>query len=439
MTASPFALPSLKASSSRAGVASGGGAASPQIAAGALLLEVAQMRYEEVEFFSERLVHFATKEGEKIRRAFRTRAAELLATCTVRQLRRARHTLMVLQQAEQQFEFDPLGKSDTWPTTSSASDTKWQCPQRAFEERIAYLAQKGVHDLEALAACHEVTAELAPRGFIRDKVHDVVIACLLKYVETEPFTQLRKHAMLLCDLKDREPCILARLERRLVQRARQAFHPGKLAGFVQVILDLQERGLPILDGPSPPVVDMKSATRFPALQVALLDALRVALKEWPIHRVAAEMQGAVLAGVVARPALQENVCVAATQRVHGGLHVVRDMVLRRVDARRVQEEYCHWGTLTLAMGKLKCLDFTEPIRMHILGGTEEIGSMAFCVTSVSPGANEVPPEYLGQVAGMRALAGELWKKTMDIALLLGDEAEVKSTRELMEERLQLAG
>lgn len=439
------ALPSLK--SLKAPLPAGGGVAAPGASAGSasgvlrpvrateLLLEVGQMRHEDVEFFSDRLACLGPKDGEKIRRAFRTRAAELLATATVQNLERARSTFLVLHSVESEQEFDHWHLSDTWPTTAGTDATRWQCPTRAFEERIAHLAYKAVHNLPALAQCRTVTADLSPRGFIRAKVHEVVVAIILRWVETEPLAQLRKHAILLHELAENEASIMVVLEKRLVRRARQAFAPGRFESFLQIIFDLQDRGLEVLDGPGAPVVDMKSATRFAALQVALLDCMRVGLKIWPMSQVAQEFRGSVLQIMISRPDIKKNVTVAATDRIQHGLHAIRDLVLSRVDPKRVQEEFLQWGIVTKAMGEHGLLEFSEPIRMHIMSGPEEIGSMAFCAASVTPGAAEIPPEYLGHIQGMYERVREIWQTVMEVMVLIGEEGDVAAARELMSERI----
>lgn len=398
-----------------------------------LLMEVAQMQHEEVEFFSQRLANFGPKEGEKIHQAFRSRAGELLACATVQQLDHARRTLMVLRRTDN--DFSAWHASAIGLVTPEKETTRWPCPTRAFEERIAHLAYKAVHNLPALAQCHAVTSDLAPRGILRAKVHDAVVTCILRWVEREQLGQLIKQAALLCELAKQEPQVMVVLERRLVRRARQSFSAGRLAGFVQCVLNLQDRGLEVLDGPGAPMVDMTSATRFAPLQVALLDALRVAFKDWPISRVAEEIQGCVLDFAVVRPDLKENVSVAATDRIHAELHTVRDLILRRVDPKRVQQEFLYWGTVAKAMGDRGLLNFSEPIRLHVLGGPDEIGSMSFCAASVTPTAPEMPPEYLPHVSGLYERVNDIWKAVMEVVVMIGEEVDVVSARKLLAERI----
>lgn len=398
-----------------------------------LLVDLVQMRHEDVELVGSEVSRFRGKDSEKVRNAFRTRLAELLGSVPLQHLDRARQTLLLLHGGNTNLEFVLRGEIIN-PLREGIERTTNQDPTRVFEERIAYLAYKGVHNLAVLAQCHATTADLAQRKCIRLKVHDVVMGCILRWIERESLLRLRKHAVLLHGLAQAEPSVLAAVERKLVKRALQPFPPLQLAGFAQVLLDLQDDGLMMLDGPGVPVLDQASAKLLPPLQVAVLSALRAGMQDWPMDRAPAEFHGPVLRLVNESHDLREIMIVLTTERAYNGLCAVRDMVLRRVEPTKVQQGLLDWGRFVLKTGEGGFLDFDYIMKTLIMGGPEVVGSMAFCAASCTPNAPELPPEYLGRVPALYERLRGVWKTVMEVMVLLGDDREVAAALSLLDER-----
>lgn len=400
-----------------------------------LLLDIGKMEQENAENLAAQIQEVADfHEGEKLRRAFRTRAAELLSMMPLQQLQLAHELLVLVQKMDSELLFELWSRSDTWPPTAGTKPTRWQCPTRALEERLAHLTLKGAHSLQTLSKCHIASSKLVVEGLVRPKVHELTLHTLLRWIEREPLQLLQRNAPLLKELADSQRCVLEALEHRILRRSLQPFRAGQLSGFAHLVLHLQDAGLEILDGPGAPQLDAPSCEHYPPLQISIMNSLRRAVKDLPISRLAADFRGPLLQLITARKGISDNVQLVVTDRVSDELHIIRNKVMKRDDPVRVQEELSHWGRFTEATGGAGLLDLCEPIRAHLLGPPEEIGSLAFCAATCTPGSKEFPPEYLGRKEALHQHLEEVWHMVTRVFALLGDAQEVAVAQRLLNER-----
>jgi len=292
--------------------------------------------------------------------------------------------------------------------------------------------------------CYTVTSDLVQRGIIKPKVHAAIVTCLLRWIEREPMHLFRRHAESLVELVAVEPTVLPQLRRRLGRRAGQAFRgKGQFAGFAQLVFQLEALGLPVVDDePGNEVLDHPTASMMPPLQLGLLQTLRSMLRDWPVDRLADELTGPALDLLCCRKGLKEKATSNISVRISEELNAIRDKVLARAEPVRVQIVLLAYGrflcaTAGAAGGKVSgngrgLVDLAEPLRMHLLASQETLGSLGFCTASVTPGAKELPPEYLGRKVELYERLGDLWKMVAQVMQLLGDDDESAVARTLLE-------
>lgn len=396
-----------------------------------LRLEVDRMGFEDSALLAERVSSVADPIArERLRLTFRNRMAELLSELGLRQLVFARGALLL---ARSMGSAGGWGFGASWPPVAGASPAVGLDPARALEDRLAHLAFGGIHDIDTLVDCYTTSSDLVARGLLRPKVHKAVLSCLLRWVESEPLLGFQRRAARLAELGLAEPLVLRGIEQRLLQRARRPFAAGQLAGFGRLILDLHERGLEVLDGPSAPILDAPSVERYPPLQVAVLDALRRTMHELPMSRLAADYRGPLLELINMRQGIKINFQVVASDRIVEELHVIEKKVFKRDEPTRVQEELLHWGQFTQALSSAKLVDICEPILDGLLGPPRQVGSLAFLAASCTPGAKEMPPEYLGRKEALGERVRDVWEMVARIFFLLGDAEEASMAEVLLRE------
>jgi len=390
-----------------------------------LILDILHMKYVDVERLSRRVTHVRAHEGSKVRRAFRTRMAELLTETTLEDLDNAGHALAVLRAMDEALPCDDFwAETDAWPSSCSAQQrTSWQCPTRALEERIGKLAFQNRSRIDVLVRCHGVVTKLVDHELMRPKILNVIMSCLAIWIERTPLPEVRRRVGAVRSITSAEPPLLLALERRVIQRSRDAFTAGQLQGFAQFLLDVERGGLALLEGVGPAELDPESARRFPGLQVGLTAALRICLSRWPMRRLVAEFRGPVIRLICSWSSILENVRGSASARVCEALRSVHAMVLREVLPTVVQEELLHWGEFLKTLNTAGLLSLAEPDLDHILGGLRVPGSLLHCCASVTPGTVELLPAYRGRARELQVRTAEVNAMVVEVSTLLANMAE----------------
>lgn len=389
-----------------------------------LFMDIMNMSHANLEQIGRRVSCLKARDGSKLRRAFRTRTAELLIAASVAELESAARALAVLQKMDEVLPCDDFwSESDAFPKSSSADPTSWQCPFRALEERLGKISFQKRSQLDVLVRCHDVVSDLIRGGLMRSKARDPVMSCLMIWVQRAPLLEYRRRASLLRKITASEPTLLLALEQRLLQRTRESFPIGQFQGFVQLLLDLQAGGLPLLDGAGPHELDQVTGQRLPILQLALLSTLRTGFNRWPMRRLLAEIQGPVLKLGSTCEATLPELRAAAGARVCEGLRSVHSMILREVAPTRVQDELLDWSKLLNTLHGAGMLSLSESERLHIIGAPRDPGSLLYCCASVAPGSPELLSAYQSRAQELKVRHKDVSDMVVMVFALLGNGLE----------------
>mmetsp|Transcript_63021 Transcript_63021/g.162269 ORF Transcript_63021/g.162269 Transcript_63021/m.162269 type:complete len:188 (+) Transcript_63021:2-565(+) len=140
-----------------------------------------------------------------------------------------------------------------------------------------------------------------------------------------------------------------------------------------------------------------------------------------MEKLMVEFSGPVLRLPAACPKLRGQFLAAVAQRALRGLDAVSQMVDRRADPLRVQQELLIWAKFVAQVGRAGLLEFDAATRQQLLGGPLEPTSMAFCLAVITPGAREFPPEYLPRAAPLRARQAEVQEAMEEAEALVACE------------------
>mmetsp|Transcript_66037 Transcript_66037/g.143249 ORF Transcript_66037/g.143249 Transcript_66037/m.143249 type:complete len:640 (+) Transcript_66037:72-1991(+) len=385
----------------------------------------------------------------KLMKNVQVRASELLAQVKVSDLQRAKRLLLTLP-----VEARRVRSSVAWkPDLASAPEERgggedllrWECPTKTFEDRIVHLSFQNSHDLDSLRECYSTARQLRDDGLVSEKTETAISERIVSWIRRTPLKDFPKFVQSMQELALVMPLSEQELKRRVTKRAGEAFLSSKqFSGFANLVLQLEAQHMEVLDDPGREVLDHPSAAKFPAAQLALLSALRTLVKDRSIDWLGDELEGPVLKLFCSRKRLKDKSTIVLSERLTVELNAIRDMIMRRGDAVKVQEHllsFCRFVLVACSAdgGKVNgngrgLIDLPEPLRMHLLGATTTLGSLGFCAASVTPGAPELPPEYRGRIPVLAMKSEELWQRVARIMVALGDDDEVKVAEPLVKRK-----
>eukprot|EP00930_Biecheleria_cincta_P018965 TRINITY_DN14607_c0_g1_i1.p1 TRINITY_DN14607_c0_g1~~TRINITY_DN14607_c0_g1_i1.p1 ORF type:complete len:475 (-),score=66.68 TRINITY_DN14607_c0_g1_i1:74-1498(-) len=361
--------------------------------------------------------------GVKVRNAFKTRIAELVADVSVDNLLRAAEALRVYAEVDDLALIEEVER--TMPGGQQSPPSKlapMQCPYRALEERIGKINFSHRDDLSVLEICLHAATCLRDQGLIRPDIREAVLGSLMRWTEESALVELRRQLPVLLRLTQEHPPVLAALEQRLIRRACRGFpSAGSLGSFLQFVLDIQAGGLRLLDGPGAAVLDPPSVHYIPPLRLASLNALREVLLHWPLRRLAEEFSGSVLCFCREFESdVKPQIRLALTQRAVLALETFSDVVQREGNCVDLQQEFIYWAAFCCSAATEDLLRPGPRPMAQMLAGPLTFGSIAFSAAALTPGCPEMPSGFLGRAKELAPRSGELMEGLAQVkSYLLG--------------------